>query len=340
MRALYPTSFRKQRRFILSIRTEQIYKTKTAQRLARLAAVAVSLAACNAGSDKQEVNGGPDASYGPDAGGLAPSPDAGATSGVAPPEGFCRYGWCWLYPLPQGNNLTAVGASSPNDVWAAGNFGMAMHYDGVTWTRVDMDANSDPVTQLWGTQPDDFWALSRTNVLHWNGTQWSTVNEMSGTVIGGTGPSNVWLAAGDEMYHFDGDDWTLEPIVPQPPAPIGDIIAISPGPNTTVLSTTGAIATWQSGAWTLTDPGTHPVGAAAWVSDSEFIAVVEPTEEDIPSPVATWHWTSGVWDSMPTVSLPPEGPVKVAAASASDVWIVNSDQSAWHWDGCPSWTRH
>jgi len=42
-------------------------------------------------------------------------------------------GWCWLNPLPQGNSLQSVWGTGPKDVFAVGDHGTVLHYDGQSW---------------------------------------------------------------------------------------------------------------------------------------------------------------------------------------------------------------
>lgn len=53
-------------------------------------------------------------------------PDGGGTS-------FCFNGFQWENPLPQGNSLWTVHGTGPNDVWAAGDGNMVMHWNGTSW---------------------------------------------------------------------------------------------------------------------------------------------------------------------------------------------------------------
>ena len=41
-------------------------------------------------------------------------------------------GWCWRNPLPQGNPLNTVYAAAPDRIWAAGDRGLILYYDGAS----------------------------------------------------------------------------------------------------------------------------------------------------------------------------------------------------------------
>jgi hypothetical protein len=107
-------------------------------------------------------------------------------------------------PYPTGHyaRLGGVSASSPDDVWAIGNFGnddimrpLVLHWDGSQWTRVRLPAsiNSPGPPRIPGAQsehelsgvdalaPDDVWVVghrmgrgkgSAALLLHYDGTAW------------------------------------------------------------------------------------------------------------------------------------------------------------------------
>ena len=46
--------------------------------------------------------------------------------------------WYWTNPLPQGYGLYGVWGSAADDVWAVGDGGTLLHWDGFAWTRADL----------------------------------------------------------------------------------------------------------------------------------------------------------------------------------------------------------
>jgi len=68
-----------------------------------------------------------------------PKPDMG-DGGVAPPvtKGLClKDNWCWVNPLPQGQSLKKLWARSSTEVYAVGEFGTFLMWDGKAWTQLD-----------------------------------------------------------------------------------------------------------------------------------------------------------------------------------------------------------
>ncbi len=145
--------------------------------------------------------------------------------------GVARYnGLAW-------SSLSVTGASTPHravwvvsstNVWLADAGNSIYSYDGTTWTRRTTGSGNEHIADLWGTGPNDLWAVGDTMrvhptfgniptgyVMHWNGTAWTNV--APSTVIfdfvrlhgiWGRSASDVFVA-GDygAIYHWDGTAW-------------------------------------------------------------------------------------------------------------------------------------
>ena len=71
----------------------------------------------------------------------AAKPDAGA---LPPVTGLCSASnWCWQHPLPQGHHLNGVWGSGASDVWAVGEQGTLLHFDGKAWSAKKPIASYD-----------------------------------------------------------------------------------------------------------------------------------------------------------------------------------------------------
>lgn len=68
-------------------------------------------------------------------------------------------------------DLRAVWGSSKNDVFAVGNAGVIQHYDGTAWTTMDSGMSDDEFFGVWGTGPDNVYAVTRygSAILHYDG---------------------------------------------------------------------------------------------------------------------------------------------------------------------------
>ncbi|HET7233242.1 MAG TPA: hypothetical protein VFJ16_24740, partial [Longimicrobium sp.] len=104
--------------------------------------------------------------------------------------------------------LHGVWGSGPNDVYAVGDGGTVLHYDGnpaQDWAPVATGVPpAGAVRDVWGSGPNDVFILANDglDLVQWNGTAWRTVLEYSPSAgvwmytLWGTGPRNVY-AAGD-----------------------------------------------------------------------------------------------------------------------------------------------
>jgi hypothetical protein len=149
------------------------------------------------------------------------------------------------------NSLGAVAASSPNDIWAVGNFlpdtansnqdatlSLANHFDGKSWTAVPTPNTGSNFNTLFGVAARNAkaWAVgvnldnqyrNRALIESWDGSQWSIAdNPQPGSqrdilfAVSAVSPSDVW-AVGDQegpdgkfetlVEHWDGATWTVSP---------------------------------------------------------------------------------------------------------------------------------
>jgi len=141
-------------------------------------------------------------------------------------------GWCWMSPKPQGNDLGAVYATSASDVWAVGQAGTVLHYDGNDWAGtsgliegfgVDPDVsgrmeNRRYFAAVWASGPGDAWIATgggRPKALEGDGKHWNEVVIPAATALSilvdvwGSGPSDVWfLDSGTKtVYRGSGSSW-------------------------------------------------------------------------------------------------------------------------------------
>src|SRR5438309_12107938 len=97
-----------------------------------------------------------------------------AAASVVRAQSVCSSdGWCWSNPLPQGNPLWSVWGSASTDVWAVGEGGTILHWDGSTWSGVS-SATRNILYGGWGTASADVWAVGAGGtILRWDGRSWS-----------------------------------------------------------------------------------------------------------------------------------------------------------------------
>jgi hypothetical protein len=117
-------------------------------------------------------------------------------------------------------NINATWGTAANDVYAVGDTGLILHWDGLAWAKQPYETgfiqNRD-LEGIWGTGPTDIWTVARhTVVLHNNGVvdtnhysptatytgPWDHV-EIDGTLdnasVFGGGPGNVFSVGDSGM---------------------------------------------------------------------------------------------------------------------------------------------
>lgn len=104
--------------------------------------------------------------------------------------------FCWENPLARGYNVLRIFGLTSRDVWASGDDGSLVHYDGQNWTATP-SGTTKPLFAIWGAATNDVWTVGGA-VLRWNGTVWNsvTVSVAPATkflAVWGSSATDVWL---------------------------------------------------------------------------------------------------------------------------------------------------
>lgn len=214
-------------------------------------------------------------------------------------------------PARRNDELNAVVAIAPDDVWVVGSFGLAhptglvLHWDGSGWQRrlLPYAARHSFLQDMTAISANDVWAVGVTGddttarTLHYNGVAWKLVPSISSQDLGlaavaATSSTDVWAVGGVLIEHWDGHSWHR---VASPGAGhrrrLTGVAAISP---------TDALAV---------DRGRHAVD----------------------------HWDGSRWTTVATAAGGFSGNLfDVAASGPADAWIVGDNSGlpvVDHWDG-------
>ncbi len=171
------------------------------------------------------------------------------------------------------NDLQAVSAIAPDDIWAVGSTrsptgpyqALVVHWDGSSWNIVPAPSGSfgTQLSAVAAVSSNDVWASGvdldsggngHPYFLHWNGSGWQTVPSPGGVLaclgcrsgLSAIAPDDVW-AVGGTFAHWDGTGWTL---VPGAPVPGTDVrpIAVDSISSTDVW----AVGSYHNGSSTVT----------------------------------------------------------------------------------------
>lgn len=217
--------------------------------------------------------------------------DGGFATGSSPFTGA----WSFENPLPSGANLHRVWGTASNDVWAVGEGGLVLHYDGIRWSVARYEAAAD-LSCLGGSGPGDVHAAG-TVAAHWNGTAWSTSAAAPGgfrpwaiSGLWASGPRDAWATMGEEgIFHWDGSGWTASVI--------------------------GAGFDHLSALWGSAPDDVWAAGAGVSQFDGETWTLVG----------ATAHFDGSAWTTVTTPRLPAED---MSGTASDDIWAVGAPRGS------------
>jgi hypothetical protein len=237
-------------------------------------------------------------------------------------------GWCWEEPWPQGNTLRAVAGRSASDVWAVGDRGTALHFDGNAWSR--RETGSSAVLRAIVPLAGAVWAVGDgATVLRWDGRRWTKVPVPTGVnlhgiaSLGANGLSVV--GARGTFLRYDGVRWTKEarPRLGR----LRTVLELAPG-NAWAASEGGRVLHFDGRSWTsMVAPGPRS-GLPAY----GLLAAWAQAPDDV--------WFAGRdllhWDGRAFAALDLTGEA-IWGAGARDVWVVGQGGYVRRFDG-EGWT--
>ncbi|MDD5718406.1 MAG: hypothetical protein PHQ53_01805 [Candidatus Krumholzibacteria bacterium] len=189
--------------------------------------------------------------------------------------------WQRIYPAVTGQSLNAAWGMDADDMWAVGNRGAIIHFDGQQVSRFEAETGNDLVA-IHGLARDDIWAVTRSgDVLRWDGRRWLLKHPVRSESGGSPSVYSVWCMVPDQIYvggylwasdmtptiwRGDGNEWTIMPFAdPVLGEPIRRIW--QPGPGYPVLAaSTYVLYRCDDDVWQVQTPMPRILHAAAeWI---------------------------------------------------------------------------
>jgi hypothetical protein len=231
--------------------------------------------------------------------------------------------WRLVRDLPE--RVHAMWASGADDVWAVGEKGLVMHWDGARWSEQRLTGE---FRAIWGRARDDIWINGcANNFYHWNGTAWRRVpNPVPDThwgvcpVLWGASATDVSAIGYDRSLRWNGVAWTYGPNPFKEAGGAPPHSDSSPRNDAWVAMGQHITALWGS-----------PSGADLWAVGYEGVS---------PS---TWGWVvvlrqnGGGWSRVPTPEIE-ANLMAIWGDRDDDVWAVGTKGLILHWDGT-SWSK-
>jgi hypothetical protein len=120
--------------------------------------------------------------------------------------------------------LYGIWGTSATNIFAVGNGGRILHFDGSAWTAMSSPTGAR-LSRVWGSAPADVWAVADTAVVHYDGRAWNAVtpkvissrattyslnssNSATDNGLWGLGPREVYVGAWyGQILRTDGASW-------------------------------------------------------------------------------------------------------------------------------------
>ena len=235
----------------------------------------------------------------------------------------------------------AVAGTGPDDQWAFGTKGRAMHYEGAFWNMVPTGVQQTLING-WAIAPNDVWAVGQSRaspplpsiVLHWNGSVWSAV---SGAPVGAEF-LDVWAASAAAVYFateadgvqlYTGSAWSEVGTLTGKPTKLRGT-----GPNDIWAAIEGGVLQhWNGATWsptTLAGVNVQFIDANA----PNDVWVIGPSLAN-PSTGVIAHYDGSGWTQWVTAQ---ETYNAIASSAPNDTWVAGVDGIMRHWDGV-AWSR-
>lgn len=116
--------------------------------------------------------------------------------------------FCWSLPQPQGNPIRGVWAVSASDVWAVGDFGAILHYNGSAWQAVD-SGTTEHLRSVWAGSAQDVLVVGDNGkILRSTGAAFSAMTSNTTQALrgvwGNSSADEVWaVGSGGTLLKLD-----------------------------------------------------------------------------------------------------------------------------------------
>jgi hypothetical protein len=275
------------------------------------------------GCDDVSFEGDPDASTDTDTDSDTDTDtDTGTDTGGDPFE---------LFAPVTDSTLNSVWGFTDIDVWAVGDDGAIVHFDGSEWSLV-ASGTTLRYTSVWGAAPDDVWAVgyysdSAGAIMHYDGDAWtkSLDTDQMLLAVGGSAADDVYAVGVHLGLRWDGAAWTEQDMTGALPTEATGIRAFAP--DDVFLTNLDGVKHFDGTSWeTIANFWTSTNAAGrAWGNSATDLFVAR--EGDIV------HWDGSEWA---TVAVPADPSAKMAGISGAGSTIVAVGMTAWGADGEPA----
>jgi hypothetical protein len=215
--------------------------------------------------------------------------------------------------------LTSNWGTSSRDMWAVGERGTTLHYDGERVQAVATGVTA-ALGSVWGTAADDVWAVGRAGaVLHWDGSAWTQLPSGTSATLNrvfSKARDDAWIAGDGVLLHAAKAGVTRVSLEGLPAGGVlVDIDGVAPDDVWAVgnASNGGAYVSHYDGkSWSTVQALQH----TRYARPARAIMARGPNDVWIDTPFSRdsidhyfWHWDGKTWafttPGDPALSAPP-----------------------------------
>ncbi len=230
------------------------------------------------------------------------------------------------------NNLKDIWGNSGTNIFAVGEKGTILHYNGNTWTA--MTSNSyNYLRSVWGSSGNNVFAVGDSGtILHYDGTDWTKMPSTTSDNLRG-----VWGSSGNDVFavsekgsilHYNGNTWTkmahatLYPLYDIWGSSSDNVFAVGGIWNSFV------ILHYDGSEWTETPVSTSDVPHSLWGASGNNVFAVGNSGKIL-------HYGGRDWQEMETVSS--DYLRSVWGTSGNNVYAVGVNGTVLRYNG--AWTK-
>jgi hypothetical protein len=254
----------------------------------------------------------------------------------------------WTVTQSVADRLLGIGGNAPDNVWAVGENGAIVRFNGSYEDR--RAGSAADLNKVFGFSEGELWAVGNSGtVLRRTPAEWEVAQvptQRNLFALGGTSASDVWVVgeAGTSL-HFDGKAWSNVPT-----STTDDLVSVWASSPADAWAATPQrpyhpLLHWDGTAWsnwtTSAPPGTV-FGFWGFASDDVWAVGVQCnyTVDVFLCVKTTSHFDGLSWRAGyigPAVDDIFNRLVAVWGSDSRDVWALAENNASYHWDG-ESWS--
>jgi hypothetical protein len=260
-------------------------------------------------------------------------------------------------------------------VWAVGNAGTIVHYDGDRWTRIASYTEAD-LRGVWGTSPGDVWFVGEGGTaIHYDGVGLDAtrgpLTELDLRAVHAISPDDVWIVAGVNRYPRAATGYGV--VFRGRPGSFSAVQPSDDGLDYRAVWSTSENDVWFTGDRTVYFDGLDffdwSIGSAngvwaadgrIWVTSLSNVYTSDGSMTEVSLDLSSTIQLTGIWGTSPEdlwvvggngtiarhdggawTSYPSGTSAQLQAvwgSSPRDVWAVGSNGTILHFDGS-GWSR-